>query len=103
MCDRAKIFLYPEEVPELVVRPNHVARRTEAVLRDLDRRRQDQKLGRATPVANQRRQHNRRRERALRVLLGDGKQEIADQPAAGLRIAGTEYGPGEIEHPGLAS
>ena len=102
MRDLAHVFLHVQDDPQFRIRVHHVARRTEGVVRDLHRWRQDQQLGRMTPVANERCHHDAGGDGGLAVLLADQQKEVADVALRGLGVIGAEDRPGEVEHPFFA-
>jgi hypothetical protein len=73
------------------------------VVRDFDRRRQDQQLSRMTPVAYQRRNHDPGGDGGFRVLLADQQKELSDQLPSSIPIKSPKDRPDEIKDPILAS
>ncbi|MNJ54208.1 hypothetical protein D3C77_496400 [compost metagenome] len=79
---------------------DHVPGWSEGVLRDLDRRRQNDQLGRLPPIADQQCQHDRGGNGGFGVFLGDNQGKLFDFAAASVWVVRPKYGTGKVRHPG---
>ena len=97
MLDRAQMLDRLQQGSQLGVRVDHPHSGGEDVGRDLLRRRQHEQLVVVPPVQDQRRDHDPRRNRRLRILLADEQEELVDQLPRLGRIVGAENRCHEVE------
>ncbi|MNV98914.1 hypothetical protein D3C71_1942230 [compost metagenome] len=81
---------------------HHVARRGIRVISYFNSRCKDNHFSRRSPVADQQRQHDGRRDRRLGILLWDRQHEFFDVPDTRIRIVGAEHRASEVADPRCA-
>ena len=102
MLDRFLVVDRLQDLGQFSISPDHCSRGLIAIVRDFQRRRQDQELRIEPPVSDQRRHHDAGGDGRFRVLLADQEEELGDMTGHLRMLISAEDRPHEIENERLA-